>query len=84
MTKWGKFGQSGVNLDTGKKGRISVQLVVYGVLNMIWAKKFFLKKIIIFLWNFEKKGGVILGQQFRFSLKRSKNEKLMQIQVECI
>ena len=27
IPKWGKFGQSGVNLDSGKKGQILVELV---------------------------------------------------------
>ena len=27
LPKWGNFGQSGVNLDSGKKGRIKVELV---------------------------------------------------------
>ena len=28
LPKWGNFGQSGVNLDSGKKGHILVELVV--------------------------------------------------------
>ena len=35
IPKWGNFGQSGVNLDSGKMGQILVELVSLGLLSMI-------------------------------------------------
>ena len=35
IPKWGNFGQSGVNLDSGKKGQVLVELVSLGLLSMI-------------------------------------------------
>ena len=74
----------GVILDGGKKWRILVEIVVYGLLGIIWAKKIFLKIFFFFLRVVEKKGWVIIGRQFYFSLKRSKIEKYRKIQAPCI
>ena len=57
LPKWGNFGQSGVNLDSGKKGQILVELVSLGLLSMIWAKKVFEKKSIFFYERLKKKVG---------------------------
>ena len=41
LPKWGNSGHGGVNLDSGKKGLVSVKLKVPAVLSMIWAKNKF-------------------------------------------
>ena len=45
----------GVILDGGKKWRILVEIVVYGLLGMIWAKKNFCKFSFFFTRCWKKK-----------------------------
>ena len=45
----------GVILDGGKKWRILVEIVVYGLLGIIWAKNFFLVFFFFFYELLKKK-----------------------------
>ena len=72
IPKWGNFGQSGVNLDSGKKGQILVELVSLGLLSMIWAKKVFEKNSIFFYERLKKRWGKCWTANFIFLWKIEK------------